>query len=73
MMTANIIALSALLVWIYLVQARGGFWLAKDREPEAAAPSAWVSVAVVIPARNEAEGIGEAIQSLLRQDYPGAL
>ena len=73
MMTANLIALSALLVWIYLVAARGGFWLAKDREPEAAAPSAWVSVAVVIPARNEAEGIGEAIQSLLRQDYPGAL
>ena len=25
----------------------------------------------MIPARNEAEGIGECIGSLLRQDYPG--
>ena len=72
-MTANLIALSALLVWIYLVVARGGFWLANDREPEVAATAERVSVAVVIPARNEAEGIGETIQSLLRQDYPGAL
>jgi hopene-associated glycosyltransferase HpnB len=28
-------------------------------------------VAVVIPARDEADGIGEAVDSLLRQDYPG--
>ena len=27
---------------------------------------------MVIPARNEADGIGETIGSLLRQDYPGA-
>ncbi len=34
--------------------------------------SAWPSVAVVIPARNEADGIAETIGSLLRQDYAGA-
>jgi hopene-associated glycosyltransferase HpnB len=30
-------------------------------------------VAVVIPARNEAEGIGACVASLLAQDYPGSL
>ena len=28
-------------------------------------------VTAVIPARDEAEGVGETIASLLRQDYPG--
>jgi hopene-associated glycosyltransferase HpnB len=72
-MVAILIALAACTVWIYLVTARGGFWLATAREPGAAAPTTWVSVAVVIPARNEADGIGEAIHSLLAQEYPGAL
>ncbi len=34
--------------------------------------SSWPSVTVVIPARNEADGIAETIGSLLRQDYAGA-
>jgi hopene-associated glycosyltransferase HpnB len=70
-MVENLIALAALIVWIYLITARGGFWLARAQEPEAAAPTAWAPVAAVIPARDEADGIGEAIHSLLRQDYPG--
>src|SRR6478672_10543280 len=70
-MVTNLIALAAATVWIYLITARGGFWLATAREPEAPAPATWASVAAIIPARDEADGIGEAIRSLLRQDYPG--
>ena len=48
------------------------FWLASERDDwEPARLAAWPSVAAVIPARNEADGIGESIGSLLRQDYPG--
>jgi hopene-associated glycosyltransferase HpnB len=72
-MVANLIALSALIVWIYLIAARGGFWFVTAREPEAPTPTTWAPVAVVIPARDEADGIGKAVQSLLEQDYPGPL
>ena len=70
-MVANLIALAAAIGWIYLITARGGFWLSTEREPEAPGPTTWVPVAVIIPARDEADGIGEAVLSLLRQDYPG--
>ena len=71
-MVANLIAFAAVIGWIYLITARGGFWLATEREPEApGGPATWVPVAVIIPARDEADGIGEAVDSLLRQDYPG--
>jgi len=59
-------------VWLYLVLARGGFWLDAARESGAPSPAAqWPTVAAVIPARNEAEYVGESVSSLLRQDYPG--
>jgi hopene-associated glycosyltransferase HpnB len=59
--------------WLYLVTARGGFWLSSERdgEPAPSLPS-WPSVAIVIPARNEADSIGETITSLLAQDYAGS-
>jgi hopene-associated glycosyltransferase HpnB len=50
---------------------RGGFWLAAERDDGGPAPSAWPAVTAVIPARDEAQGVGETIASLLRQDYPG--
>jgi len=50
------------------------FWLGRVRDDTVpAAPAAWPSVAVVIPARNEAAVIAESVGSLLRQDYLGAL
>jgi GT2 family glycosyltransferase len=58
-------------IWLYLIFGRGGFW----REgvlPPAPAPSRWPRITAVVPARNEAEFIGEALRSLLGQDYPGA-
>src|SRR5699024_6702651 len=57
---------------------RGGFWLARTRddlpEPVIAPPwLAWPRITAVIPARDEAEGIGQTVTSLLKQDYAGQL
>ena len=70
-MVANLVASAALAVWVYLMVGRGGFWLAAERDDGGPAPSAWPAVTAVIPARDEAQGVGETIASLLRQDYPG--
>jgi hopene-associated glycosyltransferase HpnB len=72
---AAALGLLALAIWLYLLVARGGFWLARERDdrdvlPE---PERWPSVAVVVPARNEADVIAQSITSLMRQDYPGPL
>jgi hopene-associated glycosyltransferase HpnB len=67
-----VIALMALAIWLYLVLARGAFWRCSERDDWAAAePSAWPPIAAVVPARNEADCIGESIASLLAQDYQG--
>jgi hopene-associated glycosyltransferase HpnB len=66
-----------LVIWLYLLAARGGFWQAADREeggPAGNPPAnvSWPTISAVIPARDEAECVGETVTSLLRQDYPGA-
>lgn len=65
------LALLSLGIWLYLAFARGGFWMFRERL-STAAPSAQQlpSVIAVVPARDEADGIGRAIASLLKQDYP---
>lgn len=69
-----LLGLLALAIWIYLLVARGGFWLARDRDDVAppAEPAHWPSVVAVVPARNEADVIARSIGGLLAQDYPGA-
>src|SRR5262252_5022001 len=61
-------------IWIFLLVARGGFWriLVIPSEINVASQAA-PRVAVIIPARNEAEVIGRVIQGLLAQDYAGPL
>ena len=59
-------------IWAYLVLGRGFFWRARVAPPSPA-PSRFPSVVAVIPARNEVEGIGRAVASLLNQDYAGEL
>jgi len=62
----------ALAAWAYLLLLHGRFWLADQRLPASApAPAAWPSVVAVVPARNEADVIGQAIAGHLGQDYPG--
>jgi hopene-associated glycosyltransferase HpnB len=72
-MLIGLAACAPLLVWAYLVLGRGMFWLARERDERDAAPdpSAWPAVAVVVPARDEADVIARCIGSLLAQDYPG--
>ena len=68
-----------LLIWLYLLAARGGFWQAAVREEGGPAGNPlgplggmhWPAIAAVIPARDEAECVGATVASLLRQDYPG--
>ncbi len=70
---AEFVALIALVIWLYLLLARGGFWLNTERDDRATAePASWPRVVAVVPARNEADTIGEAVGALLRQDYPGS-
>ncbi|HJS88432.1 MAG TPA: glycosyltransferase, partial [Steroidobacteraceae bacterium] len=69
-----------LLIWLYLLFARGGFWRVSEASlqppPPAAAPrialaeAAPATVIAVVPARNEAAGIGKAVSSLLMQRMP---
>ena len=67
-----LVASIALAIWLYLLFARGAFWLNTERDDATpAAPQAWPRVVVVVPARNEAATIGEVIGALLQQDYPG--
>src|SRR6516165_6344600 len=73
-MLAQIVAALALVIWLYLLFGRGGFWLSGERDDgEVLPPQAWPRIMAVIPARDEAECIGESIASLVSQDYPGDL
>jgi hopene-associated glycosyltransferase HpnB len=63
----------SLLVWLYLLFGRDGFWRARprieaDNPPE---PGSWPAVVAIVPARNEAAHVEEALRSLVMQDYPG--
>ena len=60
----------ALLAWIYLAGCHGRFWQSGPILP-IALPKSAPPVAIVVPARDEAEGIAAVITSLLTQDYPG--
>lgn len=71
--TIFIISLASTLAWLWLTLFRSGFWrvrplLERDSSPE---PNHWPGVTVIIPARNEAEVIGQSLRSLVDQDYQG--
>jgi hopene-associated glycosyltransferase HpnB len=68
-----IIGAVPVLIWIYLLIGRGGFWrVAQHLRPWTTA-SAPRRVVAIIPARNEIQVIGIAVRSLLRQDFAGSL
>ena len=68
-----LVAALALAAWVWLLLLHGRFWLADQRLPASTpAPARWPAVVAVVPARNEADVIGQAIAGHLAQDYPGA-
>ena len=59
-------------IWVYLLAGRGRFWRMSKAATELTLPlTSAPRIAVIVPARDEAEVIGLAIRSLLEQDYPG--
>lgn len=70
------LALAASFAWAVLLLGRGFFWLARDDDRDAPAlpdPAKWPAVAVLVPARDEEETVGDTVRSVLAQDYPGPL
>jgi hopene-associated glycosyltransferase HpnB len=69
----RILAGLALLVWVWLALLRGMFWRTDVRLPATGSTSqvGWPSVAVVVPARDEAAVLGDTMPTLVAQDYPG--
>jgi hopene-associated glycosyltransferase HpnB len=65
--------------WVWLLLGHGGFWRCSQRLAPAAAtpgrdtPPRGPGVAVVIPARDEADVIAPTLRSLLEQPWPGPL
>jgi hopene-associated glycosyltransferase HpnB len=59
--------------WLYLIALHGRFWNSGPILQEDKTLSTDAKVAVVVPARDEAENIGSSIRSLLAQEYPGEL
>lgn len=71
-MTAEVITLLSLTIWLVLLFGRGWFWLARERDDTPMPlPSQWPSVVAIVPARNEADVIATSLGSVLKQDYPG--
>ncbi|HEX7284896.1 MAG TPA: glycosyltransferase [Candidatus Angelobacter sp.] len=59
----------SLLIWIYLAAAHGRFWQIKRFTPTPTTATGQAkSIAVIVPARNEAEFVGQCISSLLLQE-----
>ncbi|KOU49763.1 glycosyl transferase family 2 [Streptomyces sp. MMG1522] len=65
------IAVGSLIVWGWLLLGQGFYWRTDQRLPRREDPVRWPSVAVVVPARDEAEMLPVSLPSLLVQDYPG--
>ena len=62
----------ALLIWVYLLLGHGRFWHSEPELPPVRS-AASTPVTIVVPARDEAPSIAQALQSLLAQDYRGRL
>lgn len=68
-----VVGLIALAIWLVLILARHGFWLARERDTaeQPAVPASWPAVTAIVPARDEADVVARSIGSLIAQDYPG--
>ena len=70
------VALVSLLAWLWLALGQGRFWRTDQRLPSRRAPTyraPWPSVAIVVPARDEAGVLPRTLPALLAQDYAGPI
>lgn len=73
-MIVHVLAGVPLFIWLFLLLARGGFWRAfRLVAPASALAPMSARVVAVIPARDEAQVIGDTVQSLLQQSFAGSL
>jgi hopene-associated glycosyltransferase HpnB len=70
-LSPTLVATIPLAIWIYLFLARGNFWQLHEDDTQPQALASWPRVVTIVPARNEAETVAQAVRSLARQDYPG--
>lgn len=63
----------SLLIWAYLLLGRGGFWRIHHVAPQLSSHENPVQIAVIVPARNEADVVSRAIRSLLQQHGENAV
>lgn len=66
------LSLLACCAWVYLVGLHGRFWRSAPVLGNAS-PSTLARVAVIVPARNEAQHIRQSLRSLHAQDYRGPM
>ena len=63
------------LIWLGILFHPARPWdfhpVGEDETPPGPEPEAWPDVAILVPARNEAESLPGALPSLLTQEYPG--
>jgi len=67
------IALLSLLIWIYLFLFHGRFWWIRSLLPRARPSPTGARVAVIVPARDEADVVARSVTSLLSQTGLGWL
>jgi hopene-associated glycosyltransferase HpnB len=60
-----------LAIWVYLLVARGYFWRVSEDNLGPKRLEDWPRVVAIVPARNEARTISQAVSSLAKQNYPG--
>ncbi len=71
MVVFSLLGTLALAAWLYLALERGFFWIPLLPQ-ESFEPTVLPSVAIVVPARNEAKVLPRSLPSLLAQNYAGA-
>ncbi|WP_033288776.1 glycosyltransferase [Amycolatopsis jejuensis] len=59
-------------IWAGLALGHSWFWRTDQRLPPLVRPERWPSVAIVVPARDEAALLPSTLPTLLGQSYPGA-
>ena len=63
------LGIAVVAIWLYLLLGRGWFW--RLRETPAPPLTGTPRIVAVIPARDEADVVASAVESLAKQHYPG--